>query len=285
MNDKLVCKICNIECKTHSSLAYHIKMIHKIDSKIYYDLYLKKLNEGICKTCGKITRYYGLQKGYCKFCSTECSNNNPEIKKKLSISSTIYSNTKEGKEIRSKSGKKILGIKRSEKFRKNQKNRMLGHIPWNKNLKGCFSIKSLNRMSISQLRRFNETEEGLKFKENAKQRLLNGGSSYILSFIKNPSKPQVELYNIVKDLFPSAILNYSLYELNYSLDIAIPELKIWIESDGPYWHQDKEKDLQRQRKIENLGWKCIRYVADTVKDVPLKNKVFNDITEVINNDN
>lgn len=113
--------------------------------------------------------------------------------------------------------------------------------------------------------------------EKNKLYMLNGGAAKANSGIQNPSKPQVELYNIVKELFPSAILNYPLIELNYSLDIAIPDLKIWIESDGSWWHKNKEKDLERQRKIENLGWKCIRYVADIIKDVPTLEKVKEDI--------
>lgn len=98
--------------------------------------------------------------------------------------------------------------------------------------------------------------------------MLNGGASYCNKFIQNPSRPQVELYNRVKELFPSAILNYQFIELNYSLDIAIPELKIWFESDGTYWHQNTEKDLMRQRKIENFGWKCIRYASNNISEVP-----------------
>jgi hypothetical protein len=87
--------------------------------------------------------------------------------------------------------------------------------------------------------------------------MLNGGASYLNKFIKNPSKPQVDLYNKVKELYSSAILNYEC--LNYSVDIAIPNIKVVIEYDGSWWHQDKEKDLERQRKIEGLGWKFIRY--------------------------
>jgi hypothetical protein len=90
-----------------------------------------------------------------------------------------------------------------------------------------------------------------------KHYMLNGGAAYTQSFIRNPSKPQVNLYNKVKELYPSAILNYEC--LNYSVDIAIPNIKVVIEYDGSWWHQDKEKDLERQRKIEGLGWKFIRY--------------------------
>ena len=132
---------------------------------------------------------------------------------------------------------------------------------------------------------YSEALKGIKkserHKEKLRQRMLNGGAAYANSFLANPSKPQVELYNRIKIIYPSAVLNYPLYELNYSLDIAIPELKIWFESDGSYWHQDKEKDLIRQRKIENLGWKCIRYSANSIKEVPTVEKVKEDLSWIM----
>ena len=128
-------------------------------------------------------------------------------------------------------------------------------------------------------------QEKLKLKnEKTRKRMLEWQALMMLSKVKNPSKPQVELFNIVKELYSTAILNYPLYELNYSLDIAIPDLKIWIESDGSYWHQDKDKDLERQRKIENLGWKCIRYVCDNVNEIPTKEKIKIDIKNIISED-
>ena len=106
-------------------------------------------------------------------------------------------------------------------------------------------------------------------RKNQRQRMLDGQASYMNSFIKNPSKPQVELYNRIKTLYPSAILNFHLSSLNFSLDVAIPDLKIYFESDGSWWHKDKEKDLERQIKIELFGWKLIRYYpVDNIKQVP-----------------
>jgi hypothetical protein len=91
-----------------------------------------------------------------------------------------------------------------------------------------------------------------------KKRCLDGFATYMSSCNKNPSKPQVKLFEQVKLLYPSAILNYP-YK-NYSIDIAIPELKIAIEYDEPYWHKDKEEaDKKRQIEIEKGGWKFIRY--------------------------
>lgn len=132
------------------------------------------------------------------------------------------------------------------------------------------------------------TKHGIEISKDFKQKrseyMLNGGAAYCNQFIQNPSKPQIELYNKIKELFPSAIINYALIELNYSLDVAIQELKIWFESDGSYWHLDDEKDLIRQRKIEELGWKCIRYKADTIKEVPDKNTILKDIERVLKNE-
>ena len=97
-----------------------------------------------------------------------------------------------------------------------------------------------------------------EMKEKRRQYMLNGGASYAGSFVTNPSKPQVELYNIIKEIYPEAILNYPI--LNFNVDIVIPSLQLAIEYDGSYWHQDEDYDKQRQNKIEQKGWKFLRYV-------------------------
>jgi len=95
--------------------------------------------------------------------------------------------------------------------------------------------------------------------KNTKQRMKNGGASYINSFNKSKSKPQKHIFNVVNNLFPNYTVKIDYPFLNYNLDIAILELKIVLEYDGAYWHKDLEKDLERQKEIENLGWKFIRY--------------------------
>ena len=107
--------------------------------------------------------------------------------------------------------------------------------------------------------------------------MLDGHAVYMNSFIRNPSKPQVELYNRIKELYPSAVLNFPIYEVNRSIDIAIPEYKIAIESDGSYWHQNKWEDQKRQEELEKLGWNFLRYKVDYLKDVPTKEQIENDI--------
>lgn len=332
MSNDLVCKICGKECKRFTSLAYHLKLTHHIDSKNYYDLYLK--GKSFCKTCEKENKYYGLQKGYTIYCSTKCSNADPEIKNIISIKSKIYSNSKDGKEIRSKNGKKNKGIKRSEEFCKNISMKMNGHVPWNKNFKGCYSKESLNKMSISQLERFLKEEEIYKLSNSQKklymsrtiedlerisksqrlsqikrfsnpkereklsislkkfveknpmvrkiyrQRCLDGHSLRMIKSIKKISKEEIKLRDIIKELFPRCEFQYSIFR--YLIDVAIPEYKIAIEYDG-YYHFDTEEHKgyhkERQEKIENDGWKFLRY--NIFQKFPNKEKIHNDIMEII----
>ncbi len=113
--------------------------------------------------------------------------------------------------------------------------------------------------SEESIKKMNETRIKRGVYERTKNRMLNGGSAHANSFVKNPSKPQLELFNLVKiiDIFP--VLNFAVKEVNKCIDIALPTRKIAIEYDGSYWHKDEEKDKQRQKQIESLGWKFIRY--------------------------
>lgn len=48
------CIICNNNYLNIVDLNKHINYTHKLNRKTYYDKYLKKDNEGLCKICGKI---------------------------------------------------------------------------------------------------------------------------------------------------------------------------------------------------------------------------------------
>ncbi len=73
------------------------------------------------------------------------------------------------------------------------------------------------------------------------------------------SAPQLELYNLVKQLNPDAELEYPVDY--YCLDIAIPDKKINIEYDGSYWH-DKQRDQERDQYLSERGWVTYRFVDE-----------------------
>lgn len=64
------------------------------------------------------------------------------------------------------------------------------------------------------------------------------------------SYPEKALYYYTKKVFPDATANYKLTdEMNaLELDIFIPSFRVGIEYDGERWHQDIERDLQKNRK-------------------------------------
>ena len=66
------CKICKETFDDLRSLTRHLKNDHKIDQKSYYDEYLKTENEGICKNCGRETKFRRFDQGYRKYCCSEC---------------------------------------------------------------------------------------------------------------------------------------------------------------------------------------------------------------------
>lgn len=67
------CAICNREFNS-DRLSKHVSATHKIRPQEYYDRYLKKENEGICKNCGKPTKYLNFRLGYRDCCSITCTN-------------------------------------------------------------------------------------------------------------------------------------------------------------------------------------------------------------------
>jgi len=197
-----------------------------------------KINDHLCDYgCNKISKYFfPTVKKYC--CSkhwTRCEIMRQKKSKLLKgrVSPTL--GKKYSEESKRKIGNTKIGKPRDENTRKK-----LSEFRKGKTYEDLYGI-----------------EKAKIQREIKRQWMLNGKSSYVNSFNKSPSKPQVEIFKIVKNLFPSAILNYPC--LNYSIDIAIPDLKIAIESDGSWYHQNLENDLIRQKNIENEGWKFIKY--------------------------
>jgi very-short-patch-repair endonuclease len=86
---------------------------------------------------------------------------------------------------------------------------------------------------------------------------------------KRISQPQILLYNIIKQVYSDAELNHPL-KVNENkrlrfLDVGIPSLKIDIEYDEPYWHNEN-KDAIRKQEIEKQGWKVISITNE--KEIP-----------------
>jgi len=277
------CLICKSLVNTLRGLSIHISTKHKITLKQYYDKYLNKYNEGIC-ICGNKTKFNSLSKGYNKFCSRECSYKDIARNQKIAISKEKWHsdprNKNHMKDLALKQWadptSKINKISQSEKVKMKKIERM-------KNIHSNLEIQKKRSDSLkkswSSERKKKQSEKMKKFWNNNQEyktilslEMTKWKAAWMNTFIKNPSKPQVEIFDLVYDICNGyAVLNYPL--LNYSIDIAIPHLMVAIEYDGSYWHQNLEKDIKRQTEIEKQGWTVIRY-----KDyIPDKDDLLNDI--------
>lgn len=72
----ITCCICGKSFTKYQGLARHIKIAHNLLPKDYYDAFLKQKNDGICLNCGRHTQFNKLAKGYNKYCSRQCANEN-----------------------------------------------------------------------------------------------------------------------------------------------------------------------------------------------------------------
>jgi len=129
-------------------------------------------------------------------------------------------------------------------------------------------------------------EKYIELVEWSRERCKNGFSSFMNSCIKNPSKPQSAIYENVKLLFPNltVVINYPF--LNYSLDTVILEYKIVVEYDGWCFHEgpwgDPKKDIEKQKKCEEYGWKFVRYKGTRAKDIiPTVKQLKQDINKLL----
>ena len=81
-HNKLVCQICGFYGKNLNGMMNHIVQKHKISSKCYYDIFFKSEKEGICKICGKPTKYFGFNQ-YSKYCSHSCATSDDKTQNKM----------------------------------------------------------------------------------------------------------------------------------------------------------------------------------------------------------
>jgi len=262
----LTCKICNITLKSYQSLSGHITKRHNISVKNYYDLYLKYKNEEMCNhhKCVNKCKFANINYGYFKYCCRTCRNRSIEGRKISSDSS---------KSIWKDPNSSFNSNDRSEKLRKSFKNL------W-KDPNSIFRTKDYKKKKSESIKRLHADPHSgynsTSYRKFRSKYMKNGGSSHCHRFIKNPSKPQITLFELCQTIFPYPILNYPC--LNYSIDIAIPSINLAIEYDGSYWHQDKNYDKTRQKKLEKEGWKFLRYVDY----VPTKQELLVNMNEVFN---
>ena len=99
---------------------------------------------------------------------------------------------------------------------------------------------------------------------------MKGNRNCPRRYCKRPSRPQIQLFNYLKTIWPELEIEYRVKcsdYVNYYLDIAYPSAMIDFEYDGVYFHQDKAKDMLRDERLGKAGWTVIRYVNEDLKSL------------------
>lgn len=269
----MYCKICNIEVSTYRLLVCHIKSVHKVTSKEYYDKYLKKENSDICHNpnCNNKTHYIGIFEGYRQFCSVKCSmsdSNNIQQRENTCLKKYGVKNPSQSELIKNKKVETSIkhcgyGSNFSDPVnRKIQENtRRLKHNGNYHSNEACKKFgKNFNREKIKATNLKNHGFENPFQWPEVKQKIA-------LRLQKHSpcSKAEYEIYSWICNFYKGNIILHNRTILNgKELDIYLPELNLAFEYDGRYWHADpniyKENDI-----IENITAKEI-WERDSKKD-------------------
>lgn len=95
------------------------------------------------------------------------------------------------------------------------------------------------------------------------------GIDYVPRIHLNESHAEIELYEFIQSIVPTAIRTY---KIGKHLDIFIPERNLGFEFNGVYWHSDaKRHSLYHATKVEHFYSHGIRYIQVWEDDWNLRN--------------
>jgi len=261
------CLICKKDIKTFKGFASHLKK-HNISCKLYYDTFYLKNKENFClnSLCDKHTNFINMNRGYQKYCSCKCRAN--DISNILAVKNRFKD---KDSHLKGKTYEEIYGIEKGLKLRKDKSKIRKGKKVTKEQKYKIAKTRLFKKCGIKEKNGMYGKTHTIFIKEKQKTYMINGGASHARKFLKRISSFQKKLFNLVCEVAPYVILEYPC--LNKSIDIAIPKLNIAIEYDGGYYHKNLEKDLERQKTLEEEGWIFIRYCDR----IPTKQEIIFDI--------
>lgn len=93
------------------------------------------------------------------------------------------------------------------------------------------------------------------------------------------SKPQKAVFEMLNKHFENCYLNYPVECFSLDCAIVLDIVKIDIEYDGWYWHQDQQKDIKRDKMVQKFGYKVLRIKGG--ESVPDESELLTKINELI----
>jgi len=268
----ITCKICKREFKNMNYLSSHVVKTHKI-SQEYYDKFLKQPIDGICKICGKPTKYRSIGNGYKNCCSRTCLN---IYRKKLHFEKYGVENPYQRKDIIEKC-KKTWGcsnpfqrddvknkIKQTNKERYGvenpNQNKLVREKIKNTNIKKYGVEAPLQNFSIFQKSQVNSYYSKLFKNTNIYYR-----GSYELDFLE-------KYYDTYPDIQNGCAIKYDFngHKYIYFPDFYIPSLNLFIECKNSYLAKiDKQKILNKKKAVIKNGSNYIMIIDKNYNKIKL----------------
>lgn len=81
------------------------------------------------------------------------------------------------------------------------------------------------------------------------------------------SPAELAFWHVASLLLPGLVRQFHIAGTRYHFDFALPEKMIGVEIDGYQWHssrQQRQHDSQRDRILQAMGWKVLRFTASEV---------------------
>ena len=106
------------------------------------------------------------------------------------------------------------------------------------------------------------------------------------SLCKNGNVPtssqQLAIYNFLKEQFEDCGLNENFGPFALDCTVKVNGIKIDVEYDGWYWHQNESKDKGRDKYLFHRGWKILRIKGGN--KYPNNQEVLEKVNQLINED-
>ena len=94
------------------------------------------------------------------------------------------------------------------------------------------------------------------------------------------SSQQIQVYEMIRKYYKSTEINYPWRSLFLDVFVCINGIKIDVEYDGWFFHQDKLKDLRRDKFLQSDGVKVLRVRSGNL--LPTEQELFDAINYLVN---
>lgn len=280
----MICQICNKELKSYVALGQHIRS-HNIKSIEYYDKYLKQPDEGYCKYCNELTKWYGFKKGYIAFCTKKCAGlYNKSIAEQTNLIKYGTKNPAQNKIIREKISKSVKSKECQDKTKQTNIQRYNCERYINVEKMKQTKIEKYGndyaKLEIQNIHKIRQAKSERFEKENNCTRIgkliekygqgwlsikdqLNTINLHGYTYIHNEdiykikeyqthiSKIEQSFIDLVNQFYNLILHSRSIIN-PYELDIYVKELNLAIEINGTWFHSieyNKSKDYHLNKSL------------------------------------